>query len=312
MFFPLPLYIALLGLGRLVWRRGRLDREEKTFWLLVLIVGTWASVLVGLALNQDLASIYGQFVLETASLIGFAFGVIVAFGYLFWPSHGQLAILRQVYEKWLQAHIWKGELRIGIGISIYPPDEPESSMPVEKLEHFSRAEAYLKHKHRKIYDDWTETTELVAKYNDLAPKRHEFLEELLKSQMKLMYPKLTESNPSVENNYYYLPLLISAFESHAGLYDDEWKVRLYEHPHKNEDNRPSTLKSTSQILISSDDVSDIQLTKLEGVFDRVKSNPQYVQMSNDLVQFELQAEQRMKDFVAKLRDLCDRIDFHEV
>jgi hypothetical protein len=185
-------------------------------------------------------------------------------------------------------------------------------MPVNKLEHFDRAETYLKNKYRQIYSDWIQVNALVAQYNELAPKRNDLMIKLLRSQMKTAYPTLIESTPNIENNYYYLPLLISAFQSVADPFDDEWKVRLYEYPHNKQDGRPSTLKSQSQTLISSDEVSDIRKEKLEGIFDKVKGDPQYVRMSDNLVEFDTQANERLNDFVTKLRDLCDKIDFQEV
>jgi hypothetical protein len=88
-FFPLPVYyILFLGLAWLVWRRGRLDREEKRFWLLISIAGIWASVLVGLILNKDLSSLYGQQVLVESTFICIAASGIVFLAYLLWPVGG--------------------------------------------------------------------------------------------------------------------------------------------------------------------------------------------------------------------------------
>lgn len=63
-----------------------MDRGEKLFWLLISIVGIWASVLVGLILNKDLASVYGQLVLVESTLIGIAAGGAVFVAYLNWPQ----------------------------------------------------------------------------------------------------------------------------------------------------------------------------------------------------------------------------------
>jgi hypothetical protein len=63
-----------------------LDRGDVLFWLLISIVGIWASVLVGLTLNKELASTYGQLVLVESTLIGIAISGAVFLAYTFWPE----------------------------------------------------------------------------------------------------------------------------------------------------------------------------------------------------------------------------------
>lgn len=72
-----------------------MDREEKLFWLLISIAGIWASVLVGLILNRDLGSVYGQRTLLEATLIGIAVGGVVFLVFLLWPQ-AQKPIVREV------------------------------------------------------------------------------------------------------------------------------------------------------------------------------------------------------------------------
>jgi hypothetical protein len=221
-----------------------------------------------------------------------------------------MGLLRQTFQKWLSVYLLKGES--GISVIVGTPDDPETFRPVDNLQHIDRAKAYLKAKHREIYDDWIETNTLVAKYNDLAPKRNELLTAALRSQMKTAYSTLAESPPSVENNYYDLPLLIQAFNGRlAEPHGDGWKRRLYSYPHAKQDGRPSTLKSHDQTLISSDDVSDVQLEKLERIFDEVMHNSEFMNTNNELVALEKKAQARRDVFRTNLQKLCEKIEFRE-
>jgi hypothetical protein len=46
LFFTLPVVIAMLGIGHLVWGRSHLDRDEKRFWWHFAVVTTWAGLLI--------------------------------------------------------------------------------------------------------------------------------------------------------------------------------------------------------------------------------------------------------------------------
>jgi hypothetical protein len=306
-FYPFPLYIVLLWLVWMVWRGHRgLDRSDFLLGYEMTLFAAWL-----LEFFSYLASPVNVQLLLQISLICAVLAVVGTVVYRCWPVSETkiLSILRPVYEKWLQAHIWEGDLKTGIGISIYAPDEPEgTTMTVNKLDGFERAETYLKEKHKKVYSDWIEANVLVAKYNELSPKRLELMIELLRSQMRTAYPTLTEATSSTENNYYYFPLLISAFLSNIEPDSDEWKVRLYPYEHTKEEGRPSTLKSNGQTLISSDNISDVQLQKLQRTFDAVKLDSQFKRMSDDLLDFRTQAKARLKDFVTKLRKLCEKAE----
>jgi hypothetical protein len=135
--------------------------------------------------------------------------------------------------------------------------------------------------------------------------------------MKTAYPSLAESparinfdspTPSGEWNYYDLPLLIRTFNAH--LEDPhrpmERLVSKFEHI---QDGRPSTLKSFAQFMISSDDVSDVQIEKLERTFDEVMRNPQFMQTNDELDALETKAKAWLKDFQTKLQA---KVDFEEL
>jgi hypothetical protein len=87
MFFPLPVYIIVLGLGWFAWRRRwKLDRKEVLFWYILSVCVTGVGVLIALIPSQEWSSDYGSRIL---SLTVFIVAIAVASGvlfYFFWPT----------------------------------------------------------------------------------------------------------------------------------------------------------------------------------------------------------------------------------
>lgn len=87
MLFPLTLYVCLLGLAWVLWRRREiLDRNEGLFWYLLSVCLTWAAVFIALIPGQEYASSYGQQVLMFSSFGAVIIGAVGGIVYALWPK----------------------------------------------------------------------------------------------------------------------------------------------------------------------------------------------------------------------------------
>ena len=93
MFFPLPLYIILVGLGWLLWRRQReLDRGEALLLYLLTVWGLWGAECYSLLPNQGFASADGIRVFATATFLSVIASAAGGLVFLYWPQTHEVPV----------------------------------------------------------------------------------------------------------------------------------------------------------------------------------------------------------------------------
>lgn len=83
---PFILWLFLIVLAWLAFRRKTLSKKEALASYLALIVVTWLGALFILIPNQEYASAYGNYIIRLATILALGASIVIVLVYLCWPT----------------------------------------------------------------------------------------------------------------------------------------------------------------------------------------------------------------------------------